>query len=415
MAHHFRAGRRAHARGRHRRRQPRADRRGRRPGRARPCPCRSAPCASPSCTCRATRRAPGGRRAPRARSASSSSRRLPLAGLDRRDAHRVRRHVHQPRPAWPPARRGLTAADTGARHRRVATAEVEQLLEWLAAKTPGAAPQRAGAQPAARRHHPGRARRHRRAARAGSTPASVTVSAFGLREGLLLEMVGAEPRRRAADPLRAHPRVRRALPAATAGTSSRCARWRSSSTTSSARRSAAPPEERRHARGGRPAARRRPAGELPEASQAQLPAHHARRPARTRRPRPRLVALVSRYHRRTAARKKHDRSSPRCRRRIRPSSAGRAGCSAWPTGSTAGTRRWSRAVTAELTRKKLVLRIAPRLAGANMALEGWAAPRKADVLEKVLGGRSPSPPCSPAPKARRRTQAATRRRAPRRS
>jgi len=42
-------------------------------------------------------------------------------------------------------------------------------------------------------------------------------------------------------------------------------------------------------------------------------------------------------------------------------------------------------VTTELTPDALVVRIAPRLAGADLGLECWGASRKADVLAKLLG------------------------------
>ena len=70
-------------------------------------------------------------------------------------------------------------------------------------------------------------------------------------------------------------------------------------------------------------------------------------------------------------------------------------------------------VSAELSRKKLVLRITPGRAGANMALEGWAARRKADVLQKVLGRKiTITASLAPAVKPRKRP---TPRTAPRRS
>jgi hypothetical protein len=38
----------------------------------------------------------------------------------------------------------------------------------------------------------------------------------------------------------------------------------------------------------------------------------------------------------------------------------------------------------DLTRDALIVRIAPRLKGADLALEAWGAARKADVLAKLL-------------------------------
>ena len=41
-------------------------------------------------------------------------------------------------------------------------------------------------------------------------------------------------------------------------------------------------------------------------------------------------------------------------------------------------------MTTELTPDVLTVRIAPRLAGADLGLECWGASRKADVLAKLL-------------------------------
>ena len=143
------------------------------------------------------------------------------------------------------------------------------------------------------------------------------MSAFGLREGLLLEMAGAkEPTGRP---------IRCGCSASSPSAASRDRRH-----VEQVRYLAlqlfdqlgaelgCEPEERLLLEAAGAAARRRPARELPEAPQAQLPAHHARRAAGALPPRERgLVALISRYHRRTGPRKKHPEFAalpPRTRR-----------------------------------------------------------------------------------------------------
>ena len=166
------------------------------------------------------------------------------------------------------ARRGPPPGDT-VHGVSVTAAEVEQLIDWLASRTPeqrrqvpGLNPERAdiilaGLAVTAELLDWVRAR-------------SITVSAFGLREGLLLEMAGAKEIS-APDPLRLfrefaercqcdrrHVEQVRTLALQLFDQLGAGARLRA--------RGAAP------ARGGRTAARRRPARELSEASQAQLPA-----------------------------------------------------------------------------------------------------------------------------------------------
>ena len=97
-----------------------------------------------------------------------------------------------------------------------------------------------------------------------------------------------------------------------------------------------------------------------------------------------LVALVSRYHRRRGPKRSDPEFaalSPDDQALVRRT----AGLLRVADGLDRGHTAVVDQVRAELTRKKLVLRIAPRRAGANMELEGWAARRKADVLQKVLG------------------------------
>jgi len=125
-----------------------------------------------------------------------------------------------------------------------------------------------------------------------------------------------------------------------------------------------------------------------------------------------LVALVSRYHRRRGPKKSDPPFAalpPADQEMVRRV----AGLLRIADGLDRGHTAVVDQVEAELTRKKLVLRITPTRAGANMALEGWAARRKADVLQKVLGRKiTITASLAPAPRTGKRT---TRRKAPRRS
>ncbi len=203
-------GRRAHARRRHRRREPRADRRGRRPGRVEHSRCPSVRCASPSCTCPATV-GPEGSRELR----EYVRKQLEAAHLGPRlgsgHGHRLGRHLHQSRPHGRVATRGSRRAIRS-------TASPSRPPRWSSSSTgwsAGRLKQRAagaGPQPASGPTSSSPDWRSRPSCSTGSRRASITVSAFGLREGLLLEMAGAEAAPAAADPLRLLPRVRRALP-----------------------------------------------------------------------------------------------------------------------------------------------------------------------------------------------------------
>ena len=279
------AGRRAHPRGRHRRRQPRADRRGGRPGRARPSRSRSARCGSPSCTCPAS--APRTRRSSSsgATSGSSSSAASP-AGSGPRPRSSAPAAPSPTSAAWcrpgaasPPGdtvhgvsvtdRRGRAAASTGSpAGRRSSGAQVP------------------GLNPAAGRHHPRRPRGDGRAARLVRSrvahgervrPARGAAAGDGRRQGDRRAAIRSALFREFAERCqcdRRHVEQVRYLALQLFDQLGERARLR-------ARGAAA-------ARGRGAAARRRPAGELPQAPQAQLPAHHARRaagprPARARR------------------------------------------------------------------------------------------------------------------------------------
>jgi exopolyphosphatase / guanosine-5'-triphosphate,3'-diphosphate pyrophosphatase len=96
-----------------------------------------------------------------------------------------------------------------------------------------------------------------------------------------------------------------------------------------------------------------------------------------------LVALISRYHRRTGPRKKHAEFaslSPGDQAVVRRLSALLRVADGLDRGHTAAVET----LTTELTPDALIVRIAPRLVGADLGLECWGASRKADVLAKLL-------------------------------
>ncbi len=277
------------------------------------------------------------------------------------------------------ARRGLPPGDT-VHGVSVTTAEVEQLIDWLVSRTPeerrqvpGLNPERAdiilaGLAVTAELLDWVRAR-------------SIAVSAFGLREGLLLEMAGAEEPI-APDPLRLFREF-----------AERC---------QSDRRHV---EQVRHIAlelfddlgvelGCEPEERvlLEAAGLLHDVGQLvsyrkhhkhsyQLIMHAERLglPARDRA----LVALISRYHRRTGPRRKHPEFAglpPADQALVRRLSALLRVADGLDRGHTAAVET----VSTELTADALTIRIAPRLAGADLGLECWGASRKADVLAKDL-------------------------------
>jgi exopolyphosphatase / guanosine-5'-triphosphate,3'-diphosphate pyrophosphatase len=277
------------------------------------------------------------------------------------------------------ARRGLPPGES-VHGISVDTAEVERLLDWLASRTPEQ-----------RRQVPGLNPERADIILAGLAVTaelldwvrtrSITVSAFGLREGLLLEMAGAEePVVR--DPLRLfrefvercqsdrrhveHVRKLSLQLFEQLGETLGCA-----------------PEEQLLLEA---------AGLLHDVGQlVSYPKHHrhsyslithAERLGLSPRDRE-LVALVSRYHRRTGPRRKHPEFA------------------ALPPGDQAIVRRLSgvlrvadgldrghsaavETVTARLDDNALTLTVTPTTAGIDLGLECWGASRKADVLAKLL-------------------------------
>ena len=278
------------------------------------------------------------------------------------------------------ARRGLPLPET-VHGVSVATAEVETLLEWLSAKTPeqrrlvaGLNPQRADIILA------GLAVTAELLALVDAP--TVTVSAFGLREGLLLEMVGGEAAPAPPDPLRL---MREFV--------ERCQ------------------GDRRHVEHVRVLARQlfdqlaQPLGAteadwpLLEAASllhdvGQLVSYrkhhkhsfqliiHADRLDLSARDRA-LVALASRYHRKKGPSRKHPEFAAlgiEDQAVVRRVSALLRLADGLDRGHTSNVDQ----VTATLAPGELLIEVAPRIAGADLSLECWGAERKSDVLAKLL-------------------------------
>jgi exopolyphosphatase/guanosine-5'-triphosphate,3'-diphosphate pyrophosphatase len=96
-----------------------------------------------------------------------------------------------------------------------------------------------------------------------------------------------------------------------------------------------------------------------------------------------LVALVSRYHRKTGPRRRHPEFAalpPDDQQIVRRLSGLLRVADGLDRGHTAAVE----GLTSELADDALTIRIAPRLAGADLGLECWGASRKADVLAGLL-------------------------------
>jgi exopolyphosphatase/guanosine-5'-triphosphate,3'-diphosphate pyrophosphatase len=297
----------------------------------------------------------------------------------------------------------------------VSVAEVEHLLEWLSTRTalqrrnvPGLNPERADIILAGLAVIASLLER--------LDAGSVTVSAYGLREGLLWEMVGASAAKAPpVDPMRL---VREFA--------DRCrtdrrhveqVRLLALSLFDQIGEAVGCAAEERHILEA--ASILHDVGQLVSYKSHHRHSHqlimHADRIGLGARERS-LVALVSRYHRRRGP-KQSDAEfaalSPDDQAAVRRTTGLLRVADGLDRGHTAVVDQLS----AELTRKRLVLRIAPRRAGANMALEGWAARRKADVLQKVLGRKiTITESLAPAAKPRgTKAKRSTPRKAPRRS
>ena len=279
------------------------------------------------------------------------------------------------------ARRGLSAADP-VHGTAVNTAEVEHLLEWLTAMTPqqrgqvpGLNPQRADIILA------GLAVTAELLLRIEAR--EVKVSAFGLREGLLLEMVGAEAAPAADDPLRL---IREFV--------ERChgdrrhvehVRLLALSLFDQLGERMGVTEEERFLLEA--AALLHDVGQLVSYRKHhkhsfQLIMHAERLPLS---PRERmLVALISRYHRRRGPRKKHEHLAalePADRDIVRRMSALLRVADGLDRGHTAIVET----VSSEICPTIITIKAAPRYAEADLSLECWGGNQKADVLAKVMG------------------------------
>ncbi len=277
------------------------------------------------------------------------------------------------------ARRGLPPVES-VHGVAVEAAEVERLLDWLASRTPEQ-----------RRQVPGLNPERADIILAGLAVTaelldwvrtrSITVSAFGLREGLLLDMAGAEEPV-ARDPLRLFREF-----------AERCQ------------------SDRRHVEHVRLLALQlfeqlgEAVGSGPEeqllleaasllhdvGQLVSYPKHHrhsyslithAERLGLAPRERE-IVALVSRYHRRTGPRRKHPEFEAlpvEDQDVVRRLSAILRVADGLDRGHSAAVET----VTARLDSRALTLTVAPGSAGTDLGLECWGASRKADVLGKLL-------------------------------
>ena len=262
----------------------------------------------------------------------------------------------------------------------VTTAELEQLLEWLATRTseeraqvPGLNPQRAdiilaGLAVTAELLDLVEAR-------------SLTVSAYGLREGILLEMVG-DDRALTSDPLRAmrefvercqgdlrHVEHVRGLALSLfdrLGEALGCA---------AEERALLEAASLLHDVGQVVSYRRH----HKHSYQLILHAERLSFNARDRI----LVATISRYHRKKGPTKKHGefgRLSDDDQAVVRRL----AGLLRVADGLDRGHSAMVADLTTRLTKEQLAIRVTPRLAKADLSLELWGGSRKADVLEKLL-------------------------------
>ena len=306
-------------------------------------------------------------------------RKLPAPRLERAHPHRLWRFLHQSRPHGGRSARPARVR-SGARHRRHG-GEVEHLLEWLA-----------GMSPERRAEVPGLSPLRSDIILAGLAVTAelleridgreVKVSAFGLREGLLLEMAGANAAPAAVEPLRL---IREFA--------ERCH------------------ADRRHIEHVRQLALnlfdllgdKLDAGEgerallesaalLHDVGQLvsyrrhhrhsyQLIMHGDRLPFSPRERQ--LVALIARYHQRTGPRKRHTEFAALPREEqviVRRLSAMLRVAEGLDRGHTAIVEK----VTIELCPTRLTLKAVPRYAGADLSLECWGAQELADVLEKVM-------------------------------
>ena len=277
------------------------------------------------------------------------------------------------------ARRGMLPGES-VHGVAVDTAEVERLLDWLASRTPEE-----------RRQVPGLNPERADIILAGLAVTaelldwvrtrSITVSAFGLREGLLLEMAGAEePVVR--DPLR----LFREFVERCQSDRSHVEHVRKLSLQlfeQLGRTLGCGPEEQLLLEA---------AGLLHDVGQlVSYPKHHkhsyslithAERLGLSPRDRE-LVALISRYHRRTGPRRRHPEFAtlpPGDQAIVRRLSGILRVADGLDRGHSAAVKR----VRSRLDSKALTLTVTPSTKGTDLGLECWGASRKSDVLAKLL-------------------------------
>ena len=278
------------------------------------------------------------------------------------------------------ARRGTPVPDS-VHGVPVSTAEVEHLLEWLTTKTPeqrkavpGLSPERADIIVA------GLAVTAELLAQTDAR--AITVSAFGLREGLLLEMAGANTDRRT-DPLRL---IREFVERC------QCDRRHVEQVRHLAlmlfdqvgETLGASNDERALLEA---AALLHDVGQLVSYRRHHRHSYqlimHAERLSLSARDRE-LVALVSRYHRKSGPTKRHadfarlDAPERAIVRRL-------SGLLRVADGLDRGHTSAVEGLAAAVRDDQLTITVAPRFSGADLSLECWSATRKADVLEKQLG------------------------------
>ncbi|MEO8201079.1 MAG: Ppx/GppA phosphatase family protein, partial [Gemmatimonadota bacterium] len=97
-----------------------------------------------------------------------------------------------------------------------------------------------------------------------------------------------------------------------------------------------------------------------------------------------LVALISRYHRRTGPRKKHLEFAA-LRPEDQASVRRMAGLLRIADGLDRGHTATVESVLTTLGKSRLTITAIPRLSGADLSLECWSASAKADVLAKAMG------------------------------
>jgi exopolyphosphatase/guanosine-5'-triphosphate,3'-diphosphate pyrophosphatase len=264
----------------------------------------------------------------------------------------------------------------------VGTGEVESLLEWLSAKTPeqraqvpGLNPQRAdiilaGVAVAAELLNALNAR-------------ALTASAFGLREGLLLEMVGNPEQQASHDPLQ----LIREFVDRCRGDRRHVEQVRTLATALHDQLGAA------LGSGAEDAWLLEAASLLHDVGQLMSYRNHHKHSFQLISHADRLgldshdralVALISRYHRKRGPTRKHAefaRLDADDQATVRRVSALLRVADGLDRGHTASVDR----VTVALENGKCMIRVSPRLKDSDVSLEVWGAQRKSDVLERALG------------------------------